>query len=90
VAGWFEEYQVQVIEVTADLGDIIELFVRINSTGNALTPQEQRPVLPPPFLKEAARLASRYEDYLQNIGTIGLQQTRRMKHVEPSLSTPQT
>ena len=35
-----EEYQIQTIEVTGVLSDIIELFVRINSTGNALTPQE--------------------------------------------------
>ena len=37
-----EEYQIQTIEVTGVLSDIIELFVRINSTGNALTPRKLR------------------------------------------------
>jgi len=35
-------YRIPVIEVDGDLGDIIEVFVRINSTGKALTPQEKR------------------------------------------------
>ena len=79
-----EEYPLQVIQVEADLSDIIELFVRINSTGNALTPQEIRSAhfYQSPFLKTAKRLATRYESYLQHIGTIGAQQARRMKHIE--------
>ena len=35
-------YNLQIIEVTGDLADIIDLFVRINSTGKALTGQEKR------------------------------------------------
>jgi 5-methylcytosine-specific restriction endonuclease McrA len=79
-----EEYQLQVIQVEADLSDIIELFVRINSTGNALTRQEIRSAhfYQSPFLKTAKRLATRNESYLQRIGTIGAQQARRMKHIE--------
>jgi len=79
-----EEYPLQVIQVEADLSDIIELFVRINSTGNALTRQEIRNArfYRTPFLKTAKRLATRYESYLQGIGTIGAQQARRMKHIE--------
>ena len=79
-----EEYLLQVIEVQADLPDIIELFVRINSTGNALTRQEIRNArfYRSDFLRCAKRLASRYEPYLQAIGVIGIQQARRMKHIE--------
>ncbi len=37
-----EEFQLQIIEVEGGFSEIIELFVRINSTGNALTSQEIR------------------------------------------------
>ena len=79
-----EEYLLQVIQVEADLPDIIELFVRINSTGNALTRQEVRNArfYRSPFLKTAKKLATRYESYLQRVGTIGAHQVRRMKHIE--------
>ncbi len=79
-----EEYQVQTIEVTGGLSDIIELFVRINSTGNALTPQEIRNArfYTSEFLKTAKKLSSRYEHYLQHAGILGAQQILRMKHIE--------
>jgi|SRR5580698_8659902 hypothetical protein len=79
-----EDYLLQVIEVEAGLSDIIELFVRINSTGNALTRQEIRNAhfYRSGFLKTAKRLATRYESYFQEVGTIGAQQVRRMKHIE--------
>jgi 5-methylcytosine-specific restriction endonuclease McrA len=80
-----EDYQLQVIEVEAeDLSDIIELFVRINSSGKALSKQEVRNAryYRSEFLSTAKKLATRYERYLQGIGTIPAQQVRRMKHVE--------
>ncbi len=79
-----EDYKVQTIEVTGDLLDIIELFVRINSTGNALTPQEIRNArfYKSDFLKTAKKLSSRYQHYLQHIGVLGAQQILRMKHIE--------
>lgn len=79
-----EEYLLHVIQVEAELSDIIELFVRINSTGNALTRQEIRNAhfYQSQFLKTSKRLATRYESYLQRVGTIGAQQVRRMKHIE--------
>lgn len=80
-----EDYQLQVIEVEADdLSDIIELFVRINSSGKALSKQEVRNAryYRSEFLSTAKRLATRFERYLQAIGTIPAQQIRRMKHVE--------
>jgi uncharacterized protein with ParB-like and HNH nuclease domain len=33
-----QSYRLPVVEVNGDLGDIVELFVRINSTGKPLTP----------------------------------------------------
>ena len=79
-----EEYQIQTIEVTGVLSDIIELFVRINSTGNALTPQEIKNAhfYKSEFLKASKKTASKYERYLLKAGTVGVQQIRRMKHIE--------
>jgi hypothetical protein len=53
-------YEIPVIEVDGEPGDIINLFVRIHSTGKALTPQEKHHAKyynNSPFLKEADRLA---------------------------------
>ena len=77
-------YELPVIEVDGELGEIIEVFVRINSTGKALTQQEKRHArfYKSPFLKEASRLATRYEGYLRDNGTFSAGQLSRMKHVE--------
>lgn len=77
-------YEVPVIEVDGDIGDIIDVFVRINSTGKALTRQEQRHAkyYQSPFLKEAARLARKFEPYFLKQGILSAGQTSRMKHVE--------
>ena len=65
-------YRIPVIEVDGDMGDIIDLFVRINSTGKALTPQEKRRAkyYNSPFLKEADWLARRYERYFTEAGVL--------------------
>ena len=77
-------YRIPVIEVDGELGDIIEVFVRINSTGKALTPQERRRAkyFNSSFLKEADRLARRYESRFVRMGVLSLGQISRMKHVE--------
>lgn len=77
-------YRIPVIEVDGDMSDIIDVFVRINSTGKALTPQEKRRAkyYNSPFLKEADRLARRYECYFEDMGILGSSQIARMKHVE--------
>jgi hypothetical protein len=77
-------YELPVIEVDGGIGDIINIFVRINSTGKALTRQEQRHArfYNSPFLKEAARLANRYQDYLLDNGIFSPGQLSRMKHIE--------
>lgn len=77
-------YEIPVIEVDGELGDIINVFVRINSTGKALTRQEQRHAryYNSPFLKEAARLANRFDSYFVELGIFSAGQLSRMKHVE--------
>jgi hypothetical protein len=35
-------YEIPVVEVDGEIGEIIKVFIRINSTGKALTRQEQR------------------------------------------------
>ncbi len=77
-------YKLQTIEVNGDTADIIDLFVRINSTGKALTPSERRHArfYNSDFLKTAARLASRYEDYFLESSILTASQISRMKHVE--------
>ena len=77
-------YKIPVIEVDGDIGDIIDLFVRINSTGKALTPQEKRHAkyYNSAFLREADRLARRCKDYFLDTGILSAGQISRMKHVE--------
>jgi hypothetical protein len=77
-------YEIPVIEVDGDIGDIINVFVRINSTGKALTGQERRHAryYNSPFLKEAARLANRFESYFLANRILSPGQISRMKHVE--------
>jgi hypothetical protein len=60
------------------------VFVRINSTGKALTPQEKRHAryYNSRFLKEADRLARKFEDFFKSNGNLGASQISRMKHVE--------
>lgn len=77
-------YELPVIEVDGEIGDIINVFVRINSTGKALTRQEQRHAryYNSAFLKEAARLANRFQSYLLDNGIFSPGQISRMKHIE--------
>jgi hypothetical protein len=77
-------YNLQIIEVTGDLADIIDLFVRINSTGKALTGQEKRHAryYHSGFLRKAGQLAKRYEDYFRSAKILSPMQVSRMKHVE--------
>lgn len=80
----FMGYRIPVIEVAGPLSDIIEVFVRINSTGKPLTPQEKRKAnySGSGLLVEATSLACRLEPYWLQIGVMSPQQVARMKHVE--------
>lgn len=77
-------YQIPVIEVDGDLGEIIDIFIRINSTGKALTPQEKRSAryYTSSLLKTAVALARRYEPYFLKHGILSPGQISRMKSVE--------
>jgi hypothetical protein len=72
------------MEVSGVLSDIIDLFVRINSTGKALTPAEKRHAkyYDSEFLQTAGKLADRYEDYFLTNKILSQTQISRMKHVE--------
>ena len=77
-------YEIPVIEVDGEMGDIVSVFVRINSTGKALTQQEKRHAryCDSAFLKEASRLANRFESWFVGNGIFSAGQLSRMKHVE--------
>ena len=77
-------YRVQTMEVSGELADIVALFVRINSTGKALTPAEKRHAkyYKSEFFRTAGRLAERYKDYFLSSKILSQNQISRMKHVE--------
>lgn len=77
-------YRLPVIEVDGEFSDIVEVFVRINSTGKALSSQEKRHAkyYKSAFLKEASRVAKKFEKYFLRMGVMGFSQLSRMKHVE--------
>jgi hypothetical protein len=72
------------IEVEGELGEIIELFVRINATGKRLTGQEKRNArfYANPVLKAAQRLADELKPTLVRQEVVNQGQVQRMKHVE--------
>ena len=76
-------YKLHAIEVDGELADIIDLFVRINSTGKALTPEEKNHAryYNSPFLRKAHILAKRWQPYLLNKKILSSTQISRMKHV---------
>ena len=57
-------YKVQTVEISGNMSDIIDLFVRINSTGKRLTGQEKRHArfFHSDFLKQAGKLAEKKRD----------------------------
>lgn len=79
-----DSYKIQIVEVTGDLGQIIDLFVRINSTGKRLTSGEKRHArfYNSPFLKEAERLGRRLHRYLLEERILSSGQIDRMKGTE--------
>lgn len=77
-------YKFQTVEITGELGDIIDLFVRINSTGKRLTGAEKRHArfFRSDFLKQAGRLAERKRRFFLESRILSRGQISRMKHVE--------
>ncbi|MBX7109566.1 MAG: DUF262 domain-containing protein [Chitinophagales bacterium] len=77
-------YKLQTVEVSGDLTDIIDLFVRINSTGKRLTGQEKRHAryYSSQFLKVAGQLGNRYYKYFLENRVLSAGLLSRMKHIE--------
>jgi hypothetical protein len=77
-------YRIPVHIVRGGLAEVIELFVRINSTGKALSTAERRKARyhKSPFLKTADRLAERNKGGLLRSQVLSESQLSRMKHVE--------
>lgn len=82
--GPLESYQIQTVEVSGKLSEIILLFVRINSTGKRLTSGEKRHArfFTSRFLKEAERLVGRFQKYFLQNGILSPTQLDRMKGTE--------
>jgi hypothetical protein len=77
-------YTLSAVEVDGDLGEIIDLFVRINSTGKPLSAAEKRHArfYNSAFLREAGKLAERWQEYFRSEKILSAWQISRMKHVE--------
>jgi hypothetical protein len=77
-------YKFQTVEITGDLADIFDLFVRINSTGRRLTGAEKRHArfFRSDFLKKAGKLAEQKRRFFIENRILGARQISRMKHVE--------
>lgn len=77
-------YHLFTIEVDGSFNKIIDLFLRINSTGKPLTGAEKQHAIfyNSQFLKTAAKLAGKYESYFSQTGIKSSGQISRMKHVE--------
>jgi hypothetical protein len=77
-------YRLNTVEVDGETADIIDLFVRINSTGKALTAAEKRHAkyYNSEFLKMAGKLANRLTKYFRKAKILSTGQISRMKHVE--------
>lgn len=80
----FETYKIQTVEVTGRFKDIVDLFVRINSTGKPLTSGEKRHArfYDSKFLREAERLVTQYQVFLTKQKVLSNAQIDRMKGTE--------
>jgi hypothetical protein len=80
----FDGYQIQTVQVSGELGQIIDLFVRINSTGKRLTSGEKRHAqfYTSRFLREADRLVRYCETYLKTERILRQSQIDRMRGTE--------
>ncbi|MCX6898565.1 MAG: DUF262 domain-containing protein [Verrucomicrobia bacterium] len=80
----FMGYKIQTVEVSGEFSDIVDLFVRINSTGKRLTGAEKRHAkyYHSEFLKKAARLAEAKQWFFEDNHVLSKGQISRMKHVE--------
>jgi len=77
-------FRLQVVEVGGELSTIIDLFVRINSTGKALKGAEKRHAryYDSQLLTEAERLSRKWRPWFEREKIIPKSQSDRMKDVE--------
>lgn len=80
----FQRYAFQTVEVSGEFPQIVDLFVKINSTGKRLTSGEKRHAnfYDNRFLKEADRLVQHYERFLLEQRVLSRGQLDRMKGTE--------
>ena len=80
----FMSYKIQTVEVLGELTDIIDLFVRINSTGKRLSSAEKRHAkyYHSDFLRLARKNAEKYRDYFLKNRILSKVEISRMKNVE--------
>lgn len=80
----FECFWLQTVEVSGDLSEIVDLFVRINSTGKRLTSGEKRHAkfYDSRFLLEADKLVRKHQMYLLTNRILSKAQLDRMKGPE--------
>jgi len=80
----FECFSLQTVEVSGELSDIVDLFVRINSTGKRLTSGEKRHArfFNSRFLMEAEKLVRRHQQYIVDQRLLSRGQLDRMKGTE--------
>lgn len=80
----FEGYKIQTVEVTGVFSEIVDLFVRINSTGKRLTSGEKlhSKFYQSPFLKQADKLVGKFRRYLLEQRILSEAQIDRMKGTE--------
>ena len=79
-------YPIQTITIRGSQSAIADIFVRINSTGSKLKPQEIRKAqyLTSAFLKESVRVANRKKltNFLTSNKILSSEQISRQKHIE--------
>lgn len=77
-------YKIPTVEVSGQLSEIIDLFVRINSTGKRLTSGERRHArfYTSPFLKAADHLVGQHRNFLLEHRILTPAQLDRMKGTE--------
>jgi len=80
----FETYKIPTVEVHGDLASIVDLFVRINSTGKPLTSGEKRHArfFDSVFLKAAEKIVARFRKYILREKILTEGQIERMKATE--------
>lgn len=80
----FETYKIPTVEVRGELSDIVDLFVRINSTGKPLTSGEKRHArfFESAFLREASKLVSKFRPFIIGERILTEGQIERMKGTE--------